>query len=136
VARYTASPTDISRVRKAIRKLSEMAFAVGAKEVFPSIHGVPDLRSPDDLHLIDNASLDPRDYGIMASHMFGGARMGPDAKTSAVGLDFQVHQTRGIYVLDSSIFPTNLGVNPQHTIMGVARFGATKILETPLPARG
>ncbi len=136
MARYTAAPTDISRVRKALKVLAEMAFAVGAKEVFPSIHGTPDLKSPDDLKVFDNASLDPRDYGIMASHMFGGARMGPDAKTSAVGLDFQVHQTRGIYVLDSSIFPTNLGVNPQHTIMGVARFGAHKILATPLPPRG
>jgi len=136
MVRYTASPTDVSRVRKALKLLSEMAFAVGATKVFPSINGVPDLNSPDDLHVFDDASVDPRDYGIMASHMFGGARMGPDAATSTVGLDFQVHHTRGIYVLDSSLFPTNLGVNPQHTIMGVARLGTTRILETPLPARG
>lgn len=133
---FTASPTDISRVRKALRTLSEMAFAIGAKEVFPNVYGMPNLKSADDLHFWDDATLDPRAYGIMSSHMFGGARMGPDAATSTVGLDFQVHQTRGVYVLDSSIFPTNLGVNPQHTIMAVARLGATRILETPLPSRG
>ena len=136
MVRYTASATDISRVRKALRLLSEMAFAVGAKEVFPNVHGMPNLESADDLHVFDDGSLDPRDYGILASHMFGGARMGPDAATSTVGLDFQVHHSRGIYVLDSSVFPTNIGVNPQHTIMAVSRLGATRILETPLPARG
>ena len=37
-----------------------------------------------------------------------------------VGTDFGVHGTRGLYVIDSSIFPTNLGVNPQNPIMGIA----------------
>jgi choline dehydrogenase-like flavoprotein len=31
------------------------------------------------------------------------------------------------------VFPTNLGVNPQHTIMAVARLAASKIAETARP---
>jgi choline dehydrogenase-like flavoprotein len=46
-----------------------------------------------------------------------------------VGTDFAVHGTRGCYVIDSSIFPTNLGVNPQHTIMAVAMHAARHIAE-------
>ena len=134
--RYTATPTDISRVRRALRTTSEMMFEAGAKEVFPNVYGMPNLKSPDDLKAFDDASVDPRAYLMMASHMFGGARMGPDRKTSTVGLDFQVHDSRGIYVVDSSIFPTNIGVNPQHTIMAVARLAATRIIERPLPKRG
>lgn len=132
--RYTPTPTDMTRLRRGLRVLSEMMFAAGAREIWPAVHGVPKLRSPDDLRLWDEAPLDPRAYGILASHLFGTARMGPDPWKSAVGLDFQVHGIRGLYVLDSSVFPTNLGVNPQHTIMAVARLGATRIRDRPLPA--
>jgi choline dehydrogenase-like flavoprotein len=29
--------------------------------------------------------------------------------------------------VDSSIFPTNLGVNPQHSIMALARLAASRV---------
>ena len=41
--------------------------------------------------------------------------------------DFTVHGTRGLRVVDSSVFPTNTGVNPQHAIMGVAMHLAKKL---------
>jgi len=130
---FNPTATDMARVRRAMRVLSEMMFAAGAKEVWPNVRGMPTLRSPDDLKLWDKASLDPRHYSLMLSHLFGSARMGPDARDAVVGLDFQVHGLRGCYVVDSSVFPTNLGVNPQHTIMAVARLAATRIIERPLP---
>ncbi|MBS1150215.1 MAG: Oxidoreductase, family [Myxococcaceae bacterium] len=136
VIAYSPTPTDMARIRRGLRKLSEMMFASGAKEIWPSVQGMPTMRSADELKAWDSASLDPKDYGLMASHLFGSARMGPDAKSSVVGLDFQVHGLRGLYVLDSSLFPTNLGINPQHTIMAVARLGAARIAELPLPSRG
>ena len=136
VVQYTPLPADMARMRRGLRVLSEMMFAAGAREIWPNVHGMPTLKSPDDLRFWEDASLDPRAYGMMISHLFGSARMGPDARNSVVGLDFQVHGIRGLYVLDSSIFPTNLGVNPQHTIMAVSRLGATRIAERPLPANG
>ena len=39
-------------------------------------------------------------------------------------LDFQVHGVDGLHVVDSSVFPTNLGVNPQHSIMAMSRLAA------------
>ncbi len=134
IVRYTPSYSDVARFRQGFRVLSEMMFAVGAKEVWPSVHGVPVLRSADDLKFWDDAPLDPRAYSMMASHLFGSARMGPDPADAVVGLDFQVHGLRGAYVVDSSLFPTNLGVNPQHTIMAVAHLAATQIAQFPLPA--
>jgi choline dehydrogenase-like flavoprotein len=110
-----------------------MMFAAGAREIWPNVLGVPTLRSPDDLRHWDDASLNPQAYGMISSHLFGTARMGPDPRGSVVGLDFQVHGVRGLYVLDSSIFPTTIGVNPQHTIMAVSRLGAQRIAERPLP---
>ena len=133
---YSPSPTDMARIRRGLKVLSEMMFASGAKEIWPSVQGMPTMKSADDLRFWDDASLDPKDYGLMASHLFGSARMGPDPRDSVVGLDFQVHGVRGLYVLDSSIFPTNLGINPQHTIMAVARLASQNIADLPLPSRG
>ena len=77
--------------------------------------------------MLENGPLNHKCYTMVMTHMFGTCRMGPDPKKSVVGLDFQVHDTKGVFVLDSSIFPTVLGVNPQHTIMAVAHIGAKKI---------
>jgi choline dehydrogenase-like flavoprotein len=39
------------------------------------------------------------------------------------------HEAEALYVVDSSVFPTNLGVNPQHTIMAMSRLAATRIAD-------
>lgn len=124
---YNLTQNDMRGLRKGLKILSEIMVAAGAEAVLPGIYGLPDRLSKDEIDRIDKAPLDPRSYTMVATHLFGTCRMGPDPKTSVVGLDFQVHDTRGVYVLDSSFFPTCLGVNPQHTIMGMATAGARRI---------
>jgi len=119
--KYTPLAEDVAVIRRGLKLTGEMMFAVGAKVVFPGIYGLPArITSPDGLRAIDEATLDPRAYHLIATHLFGPTRMSIDPRDGAVGPDFQVHGVPGLYVIDSSVFPTNLGVNPQHTIMGVA----------------
>ncbi|MFO0727759.1 MAG: GMC family oxidoreductase [Myxococcota bacterium] len=125
---YTMAPTDLARMRKGLKMLTQMMFEMGAKEVYPGVHGMPAvLRSGAEVRAWDQAPLDPRAYVTMASHLFGTARMGPAPGSSAVDLNFQTHELPGLYVVDSSLFPTNLGVNPQHSIMAVARLAANQL---------
>jgi choline dehydrogenase-like flavoprotein len=51
----------------------------------------------------------------------GTARMGADPARSVVAPDGQVHDVRGLYIADASVFPTSLGVNPMITIIATAR---------------
>jgi choline dehydrogenase-like flavoprotein len=128
--RYTMTSKDLTAARKACVLIARMFFDAGAREVWPGIFGVPSvLRSIDELHLLENAPLEPRAYNFIASHLFGAARMGRDPRSSVVGLDFGVHGVEGLHVVDSSVFPTNLGVNPQHTIMAMSRLAATRLAE-------
>ena len=121
---------DIRRARKGTAMLARMMFEAGAREVWPGIYGLPSvIRSIDEVRLIEDASLDSRMWSFITTHLFGAARMGVDPKTSVVGPDFQTHEAKGLYVVDSSVFPTNLGVNPQHSIMGMSRLAATRIAE-------
>ncbi len=128
VVRLTLTENDLRATRKACALLGRMLFEAGAREVWPGIYGVPYvLRSIDDVKLIEEAPLDPRAYSFIATHLFGAARMGPDPRTSVVGLDFACHEAEELYVVDSSIFPTNLGVNPQHSIMALSRLAASRV---------
>ena len=47
--------------------------------------------------------------------------VGVDPATSVCDPAGRVHGTTGLYVADASLIPTNLGVNPQHTIMALSR---------------
>lgn len=126
---YTPSAGDLRKVRSGMRSLAELHFAAGARWVQPGIHGLPARLGRDDLGRIDDAPLDARAYSLVATHLFGTARMAPDSTAGVVGTDFQVHGLRGLFVVDSSLFPTNLGVNPQHTIMAVAMLAGERIAQ-------
>jgi choline dehydrogenase-like flavoprotein len=125
---YTPSPADMARFRTGVERLAELHFAAGAVRVYPGVHGGPDvLRSPDDIRLLRDLSLDPRDYSLIAAHLFGTCRMSRDSDSGVAGFDGAVHGVRGLWVVDASLIPTNLGVNPQHTIMALAMLLAERI---------
>jgi choline dehydrogenase-like flavoprotein len=125
---YTPTREDMLRFRAGARRLAELHFAAGALRVYPGVHGGPEvLTSPDQLGALDAISLDPRDWSIISSHLFSTCRMGADARTGVVGFDGAVHGASGLWVLDASALPTNLGVNPQHTIMALAMLLAERI---------
>ena len=131
VVRYTPTAEDLAVARRAAAVLARLFFDVGAREVWPGIHGAPGvLHSADEARALEDAPLDARAYSFIATHLFGAARMAADPRAGVVGNDFAVHGTRGLYVVDSSVFPTNLGVNPQHTIMALASLAATRIAAT------
>jgi choline dehydrogenase-like flavoprotein len=75
------------------------------------------MEHPREMDALDGIDNNPNRYHGIASHMFGTAVMGADPARSVVGFDGQAHEMPGLYVMDSSTFPTNLGVNPQNSII-------------------
>ncbi len=126
--RYDVTTGDLERLRRGMRTLAEMHFAAGAREVVSGVAGLPEtLTSPDELALFDSAPLDARAYSLVMTHLFGGCRAGRNPATSVVDPTLKVHDTDALYVMDASIFPTNTGVNPQHSIMSVASVAAERL---------
>jgi choline dehydrogenase-like flavoprotein len=126
--RYDLTHGDLERLRRSLRTLAEMHFAAGAREVISGVAGLPEtLRGPDELARFDEAPLDPRAYSLLLTHLFGGCRAGRDPATSVVDPTLKVHGVDGLYVMDASVFPSNTGVNPQHSIMSVAIVAATRL---------
>jgi cholesterol oxidase len=56
------------------------------------------------------------------AHILGGAVMGEDASKGVVDFGGQIHGYPNLYVVDGSIVPVNLGVNPALTITALAEF--------------
>jgi len=129
VVRYSLTPDDVRAARRGVRRLGEVLLAAGATEVYPGVPGFDSIvRDPKRMAAIeDEGSLDPKSYPMSVTHLFGTAKMGSDSRTSVVRPDFRHHRAESLYVVDSSVFPTNLGVNPQIAIMALARIAADRI---------
>jgi choline dehydrogenase-like flavoprotein len=117
--------------RFAQKKLAELAFAAGAREVM-TLHDTPVwMRGHVDEAAIDAATWRVGSLPVFTAHQMGGCRMGDDPKDAVVrSQDLRHHALTNLYVVDGSVFPTSLGVNPQQSIYGLARLAATRLAET------
>ena len=66
---------------------------------------------------------------FMTVHPLGGCPMADDPAHGVVDDAGRVHGYPGLYVLDGSIVPTALGVNPSKTIAALAERGAARLVE-------
>jgi choline dehydrogenase-like flavoprotein len=116
------------RFRKGLVLVAQQHVAAGARSILPNISGMPVEIPAEKVAMLEDAPLDPRRYIGILSHLFGGCVMGRDPATSVVDERGRVHGVQGLVVADASTIPTNLGVNPQHTIMGLASVFADHLL--------
>ncbi len=118
--RYNFAPADVANMRAGLMRTAEVLKAGGARRLLVPVAGggwTEDLAEAR--RWIEGATL--HDYKLMyAAHPMATCRMGTDPATSVIGPDGQAHRLPGLYIADSSIFPTSLGVNPQWTTMVLA----------------
>ena len=60
------------------------------------------------------------------SHILGGARLGENIKAGVIDENFEVFNYPGLYVIDGSVIPSNLGVNPSLTITALAEYAMSR----------
>jgi choline dehydrogenase-like flavoprotein len=129
IVHYTLDRRDMEVFRNGLYLVAKMHFEAGAKKVLPCIYGFPTELGPDDLETLREAPLDPRAYLAILSHLFGGCVMGANPKFSVCDGLGRVHGLDGLVVVDASVFPSTIGVNPQHSIMGLSRHFTNQLLE-------
>jgi cholesterol oxidase len=61
------------------------------------------------------------------AHILGGCPFGENADQGVIGMDCQIHNYPGLYVVDGSIMPANPGVNPSLTITALAEYAMSGI---------
>ncbi len=126
--RFSPTAEDMQKTQDGLLEICRMMIAAGAEEVYPRINGVPEvLRTMDDVDRVAETPWKKSDVHLVASHLFGTAVAGADPRRSVVNPQLESHAHPGLYVMDGSVFPTNLGVNPQHGIMAVVYRGAEQL---------
>ena len=134
---YSLDEAGRVTARHALISMARLARAGGAREILAVV--MPMLR-----HLVDGSPGEARRYAafeerlaatdfrphrgtIASAHQMGTIRMGADPaahpadERGRVRADSRGSIIRGLYVADSSTFPTGIGVNPMLTVMAMAR---------------
>ncbi len=63
----------------------------------------------------------------VTAHILGGCSFGVNVQEGVIGLDCQVHNYPGLYIVDGSIMPANPGINPSLTITALAEYAMSLV---------
>jgi choline dehydrogenase-like flavoprotein len=127
LVRYQLTPRDLRRLGEAARKLCEVLLAAGASAVYPAIRRSQPITGRDGLFSLPN-QLATGSPGLMTIHLFSSCPMGEREDRCAVDSFGRVHGLKNLHVADASLLCTAPGVNPQGTIMALARRNALHFL--------
>jgi choline dehydrogenase-like flavoprotein len=65
----------------------------------------------------------------LIAHACGTCKMGDDPKKSVINKNCRTHDIKNLYIVDASVFPTSLGVNPALTIAANALRVANELIK-------
>ncbi len=117
---YPISEGLVEAFRAAHVAMARVHLAAGATEAV-TLHPQPlTVRSESDLAALKSAPYGALKHSIFTAHQMGGCRMTHDPSSRVVGTDHRVEGFENLYVVDGSVLPTSLGVNPSETIYALA----------------
>ncbi len=123
--------SDRSRQRLALgaSRVAEIFIAAGATEVDPGIARQPIIRTAGQARALAHARPNRMDFRLLGAHPLGSCAMGSSPDTAVVDFEYRRFGTDNLHIVDGSVVPTSLGVNPQMTIMAFALRAADVIAD-------
>lgn len=125
---YALDEEQKGRFRDAVRAAARAYFAAGAKEVY--VPTVPPLRlaSEAELPKVDALTFAPATAPFLSAHQQGTVRFSPNERDGGAAPDGQVYGTNGVYVFDSSGFPSSASSHTMAPIITVSRMLTQRLL--------
>lgn len=128
-ATYRLSERDRRELRRGMYALGRLLLAAGAREVHLPGHAAPVVRDDGTLHrAVSGLSLDPHRIRLDSVHPQGTCALGKDPDRAPCDPYGRVRGCDGLFVCDTSLFPTSVGVPPQVTAMTLAGLVAAEAL--------
>jgi choline dehydrogenase-like flavoprotein len=127
LVRYELTEADRRALAEGLRRLARMLLAAGATALFPGLRGGPVWRCEADAASLPDA-LAHGQARLMTIHLFGSCPMGEAPERCATDSFGRVRGFKNLRVNDASLLPGAPGVNPQGTIMALARRNALEFL--------
>ncbi|KAI8927371.1 hypothetical protein BC831DRAFT_398774 [Entophlyctis helioformis] len=122
---WTLSAKDSKHALEGLKTAMHILIAAGATEIYSAQNGVPSFFRPagmspaqtlesrefkDFIALMDRKGVKVNSTPMFGAHQMGSARMAPSARYGAVNPYGETFDVRGLYVADTSVFPTASGV--------------------------
>ena len=127
LVRYGLTQNDRRHLADGFRKLADVLFESGATALYPSLTHGPVLRCRGCVSKLPEI-LPEGLANLMTIHLFSSCPMGEDPAKCATDSFGRVHGFENLFVNDASLLCTAPGVNPQGSIMALARRNALKFL--------
>jgi choline dehydrogenase-like flavoprotein len=127
LVRYTLTEQDRRNLADGLGKLSQALFEAGAVALYPGVTGAPALLKRDQLAGLPEI-LPSGLASLMTIHLFSSCPMGENQAICATDSFGRLHGFKNLHVSDASLLCTPPGVNPQGSIMALARRNALHLL--------
>jgi choline dehydrogenase-like flavoprotein len=127
LVRYALAAPDLAELATGLRRLCECLLAAGAVTLYPSVRGLDPVRGEADLARLP-AAVPRAQASLMTVHAFASCPMGEAPAPAATDSFGRVHGVPGLHIADGSLLCGPPGVNPQGSIMALARRNALHAL--------
>jgi hypothetical protein len=117
-------PGDKAMTRRALEAQIRVHAAAGAHQISALADSLPIWHRGEDLEqyiaTVQRIPLRAGGMRLFSAHQMGTCRMGTDPSRSVAAPTGQLHDTAGVWIGDTSAFPTASGTNPMITVMALA----------------
>jgi len=139
---YSLNDADEASMVWALTKSIEMCVKNGASRIslFGNVlplelgnHNNNSVDSPlvqDYLKKVKDMKLKNFAATLGNAHQMGTCRMGTSPETSVVNEDGKLWECENVFVMDTSLFPTSLGVNPMLTVLTISHMLSTRLAKS------
>jgi len=126
---YKVGQHGIKNLLNGLLKLGECLFKAGAIEIYPAVHNSLPVKNINELYnFVKVLSADK--LNLMTIHLFSSCPMGENKKICVADSYGRVHGYDNLYINDSSLLCSAPTVNPQGTIMMLARRNIEHFLDS------
>ena len=127
-------PADQAMTRRALEAQIRLHVAAGAHQISALADTLPIWHRGEDLEqyisAVRRVPLRAGGARLFSAHQMGTARMGVDPATSVASPTGELHDTPGVWIGDTSAFPTSSGTNPMITVMALAHRTAEQLAQS------
>jgi len=124
IVTYRLDPQDWRLLGEGVSRLAQAMLTIGATKVYPSIAGHEGWNDPQQAAKAFGEKLPKNRSQLMTIHLFGSCPMGDSPGICGADSFGRVFGAENLFVADASLIPEAPGVNPQATVMALARRNA------------
>lgn len=125
---YALDDEQKARFREAVKAAARLYFAAGAKSVYVPTSPPLTLTSEAELSKADALGFAPTSAPFLSAHQQGTVPFSPNERDGGAAPDGRVYGTKGVYVFDSSGFPSSASSHTMAPIITVSRMLTRRLL--------